>query len=93
MSLHTLPHVHSFNVIVSYLGLGQPPLQTRLITFYNLVYLCIYNLAGFVRRGYKIASITLNILVYLCIYNLAGFVPSAARLHKSKLTAYIFYLS
>ena len=26
-------HVHSYNVIVSYLGFGQPPLQLRLITF------------------------------------------------------------
>ena len=33
VSLHTLLYVHSFNVIVSYLGLGQPPLQLRLITF------------------------------------------------------------
>ena len=36
MSLHTLLHVHSFTVIVSYLGLGQPPLQIRLITFHTL---------------------------------------------------------
>ena len=46
MLLHTLTHVHSFNVIVSYLGLGQPPLQPRLITFYYLVYLHICNELG-----------------------------------------------
>ena len=31
----------SFNVIVSYLGLGQPPLQLRLITFNNQ-FICVY---------------------------------------------------
>ena len=36
MSLHTLLHVHSFTVIVSYLGIGQPPLQLRFITFHTL---------------------------------------------------------
>ena len=41
MSLHTLLHVHSFNVIVSYLGLGQPPLKLRLITF-NTQFICVY---------------------------------------------------
>ena len=41
VSLHTLLHVHSFNVIVSYLGLGQPPLQLRLITF-NTQFICVY---------------------------------------------------
>ena len=36
MSLHTLFHLHSFTVIISYLGLGQPPLQLRIITFHTL---------------------------------------------------------
>ena len=78
MSLHTLPHIHSFNAIVSYLGLGQPPLQPRLITFYNLVYLCIYNLAGFVRRGYKLASLNLTYL-FICVY-ITSMVLCLARL-------------
>ena len=53
MSLHTLHHIQSFNVIVSYLGFGQPPLLLRLITFNKPVYLCIYirdwRGAGFTR--------------------------------------------
>ena len=41
MSLHTMLHVHSFTVIVSYLGPGQPPLQLRLITF-NTLFINVY---------------------------------------------------
>ena len=43
---YTLLHVHSFTVIVSYLGLGQPPLQLPLNYISHAVYKCIYYLAG-----------------------------------------------
>ena len=39
---HTILHVHSYNVIVSYLGCGQPPLQLRLITFLIKTGLFVY---------------------------------------------------
>ena len=43
-------HVHSYNVIVSYLGFGQPPLQLRLITLLLTTGLFVYicYLAGIV---------------------------------------------